>query len=145
MAERSVELSISPETVFFILEKTRELDEKVEETDPDSGSNPSDDLVVDVLEDRTDDPTFEELSTAVDALNEDEQTDLVALLWLGRGDFAPEELDDARQLAREQRTTPVARYLAGTPRASDYLEEGLALLGFELTESDTGRRFKPPS
>jgi hypothetical protein len=52
---------------------------KVEEADPDSGSNPSDDLDVDVLEDRTDDPTLEELSTAGDAVNEDEQTDLVAL------------------------------------------------------------------
>jgi hypothetical protein len=140
MAERLVELSISPETVFFILEKVREFDEKVEQTDPDSGSNPSDDLNVDVLEEMADDPTLDELSAAVDALNDDEQTDLVALMWLGRGDFGPGEWAEGRQLASERRTAPLIHYLAGTPRASDYLEEGLSLLGFVMTESDTGRR-----
>lgn len=141
MAEKAVELSISPETVFFILEKARELEEKVEQTNPGDGSNPSDDRAVDVLEDVRDDPTYEELQAAIRALNEDEEADLVALLWVGRGDFALEEWEEARRTARERRTTPTARYVAGTPNASDYLEEGLALLGHEIDESQVGRHF----
>ena len=50
MTDVRPELSLDPETAFFILMKARELDAKVEESDPDSGSNPSDDRSVDVLE-----------------------------------------------------------------------------------------------
>jgi hypothetical protein len=45
----SDELTISPETAFFIIVKAREFDEQVAPTDPDSGSNPTDDRAVDVL------------------------------------------------------------------------------------------------
>lgn len=142
MTAKDVELTISPETVFFILEKARELDAKVEQSNPGDGSNAADDRGVDVLEDMADDPTLEELSAAIDRLNEDEQIDLVALLWLGRGDFSLEEWGEARMLARARRTVPTAQYVAGTPLASDYLEEGLSLLGHEIEESETGRRFQ---
>jgi hypothetical protein len=141
MTARDVELTISPETVFFILEKAREFDEKVEQTNPGDGSNPSDDRGVDVLEHMAGDPTLEELRAAIDRLNEDEQVDLVALLWVGRGDFTLEEWGEARILARARRSTPTAQYVAGTPLASDYLEEGLSLLGHAIEESETGRRF----
>lgn len=141
MAKRDIELRISPDTAFFILEKAREFDEKTAPTNPGDGSNPADDRNVDVLESFRDDPTCEELVSAIRALNDDAQVDLVALMWLGRGDFSPDEWDDCRQLARERRATPTAHYLAGTPLVSDYLEEGLALLGHTMDESPTGRRF----
>jgi hypothetical protein len=141
MAKPAIELTISPETAFFILEKVRELAEKVEQTNPGDGSNPTDDRSVDVLQDMRDDPTLEEVVAAVSALNEDEQADLVALMWLGRGDFTIEEWDDARRLARARRSTPTAHYLAGAPLASDHLEEGLALLGYAIADTETGRRF----
>jgi hypothetical protein len=43
-------LTITPDSAFSILVKAREFDSKVTETDPDSGSNPSDDDSVDALE-----------------------------------------------------------------------------------------------
>src|SRR5215471_15391021 len=43
-------LTISPETVCYIIVKAREFDVKVDPTDPDSGSNPGDDNEVDILE-----------------------------------------------------------------------------------------------
>lgn len=141
MAETNIDLSISPETAFYILEKAREYEEKVAPTDPDPGSNPADDRGVDVLEDLADDPTLAELVAAVRALNDDQQADLIALLWLGRGDFSVEEWTESRRLARERRVTPVARYVAGTPLASDYIEEGLSQLGYDLSGAETGRRF----
>ena len=85
--EEGATLSISPEKVCFIIVKAREFDAKDEVTEPDPGSNPTDDMDVAVLEDHGDDPVVEELTSFIDALSEDEQIDLVALAWLGRDEF----------------------------------------------------------
>jgi len=131
------ELTISPEKAFFIIVKAREFDEKVEPSEPDPGSNPSDDKDVEVLEDREDDPTLEELSGALSALNDDEQLDVLALVWLGRGDFS--SFEDARQEAAAMRDKHIPRYLIGTPQLGDYLEEGLAQAGFSMEDFELNR------
>lgn len=133
------EISINPERVFFILQKAREFDAKVEQTDPDSGSNPSDDKGIDVLEDTANDPTYEEYLGALQLLNADEQLDLLALLWIGRGDFTAGEWSEARAEAASMRTKRIPEYVAQTPQAGDYLEEGLAALGYSLEEYEKGR------
>lgn len=66
--------------------KAREFEAKDVVTDPNSGSNATDDAMVAVLEDHRDDPTGAELRAFIGALSEDEQIDLVALTRLGRGD-----------------------------------------------------------
>jgi hypothetical protein len=53
-------LSVSPETVCYIIVKAREFGAKVEPDDPDSGSNPADDKEIDVLEDARANPGIEE-------------------------------------------------------------------------------------
>ena len=78
-AEPKVSLAISPETVCFIIVKAREFDVKDAASDPDYGSNPSDDAEIDVLEDSPNDPVVEELTSLIDTLSEDEQIDLVAI------------------------------------------------------------------
>jgi hypothetical protein len=88
------------------------------------------------LEGQIDDPTAEELHAAISGLSEDEETALVALAWIGRGDFGPEDWDQAAAHARESRSVPTARYLMGMPLLGDYLEEGAAALGLDLTESE---------
>ena len=128
----SDELTISPEKVFFIIVKAREFDEKVAPTDPDSGSNPSDDRGVDVLEEEAEDTVEEELEAALGALNADEQLDLIALMWLGRGDFA--SFAQAREEAEDMRDKHIPSYLMGTPKLGDFVEEGLAQLGYSLEE-----------
>ncbi|HUK57652.1 MAG TPA: DUF3775 domain-containing protein [Stellaceae bacterium] len=133
-SEAPVELNISPETVGFIIVKAREYDAKVEPDDPESGSNPADDLETDVLEDFPDDPTLEELSAAIDSLNDDETIDLIALAWVGRGDFGKEEWGEARRLAKERHRPHSSAYLVGMPTLGDYLEEGLAVLGYPVSE-----------
>ncbi len=134
--EPSVELNVSPEKVGFIIVKAREFDAKVEPDDPDSGSNPADDIEADVLEDMDDDATLEELRGAIDELNEDEVIDLIALAWLGRGDFSKDEWRDARALAYERHRPHSSAYLIGMPALGDYLEEGLALLGYSIGDID---------
>jgi hypothetical protein len=136
--EAPVELAISLNTIGFIIVKAREYDAKVEPDDPDSGSDPADDLETDVLEDFRDGATFEELSAAIDALNEDEIVDLIALAWIGRGDFGNEQWREARSLAIERHRPHSAAYLVGMPSLGDYLEEGLTVLGHSVTDLGAG-------
>ena len=126
--------NISSDKACFIIVKARTLGAKVEPDDPDSGSNPADDRAIDVLEDFADDPTYEELLGALQALNDDESLDLVALAWIGRGSYEAEDWTKARQQAAEIPQQDRARYLIGTPMLGDFLEQGLA--AFDLSCAD---------
>jgi hypothetical protein len=128
------EFSLSTDKAYVILLKAREFDEKVEDTDPDSGSDPTDDGAVDVLEQKRDDPTEQELAGAVAELNDDERLDLIALIWIGRGDFAIDEWSEAREAARAITRERAPRYVTGIPLVSDYLEDGLSQAGFALAD-----------
>jgi hypothetical protein len=133
------ELNISPEKVCYITIKAREFDAKVEPVEPDPGSNPADSGMREILEDYADDPTFAELRTAIDDLNDEEVIDLIALAWLGRGDFAKDGWQEARTLARERHRRHSSRYLMGMPTLGDYLDEGLDMLGYSCDEYEMGR------
>jgi Protein of unknown function (DUF3775) len=97
--EDAATLTISPEKVCFIIVKAREFDAKDEVTEPDPGSNPSDDKDAAVLEDHSDDPVVEELTSLINSLSEDEQIDLVALMWLGRDDYSASDWPTVREEA----------------------------------------------
>src|ERR1700710_2899607 len=127
------ELAISTEKVGFLIEKTREFDVKEGVTDPDSGSNGADDNMIDVLEDGGD-PVVREITGFINAMTEEEQIDLVALMRLGRGDGTIEEWDDLRREAADGNDGRTASYLLGEPLVSDYLAEGLEAFG--LTWAD---------
>src|SRR6516162_8812093 len=128
------DLAISPEKVAAILTKARQFDVKDVVTDPDSGSNASDDAMLSVLEDHADDPVRTELIAIIRGLNEDEQVDLVALTWLGRGDGELGDWDDIRAEASRAHNRRTAQYLLGIPLLGDYLEEALAQLGHSVEE-----------
>jgi Protein of unknown function (DUF3775) len=132
-------LSISPEKVCFIIVKAREFDAKDAVTDPDPGSNPTDDREAAVLEDHEDDPVVEELTGFIGALTEDEQIDLVALAWLGRDDYAASDWDSVRDEAASAHNNRTASYLLGMPLLGDFLEEGLSMLGYSCEEFEIGR------
>ena len=97
--ENEPTLTISPEKVCFIIIKAKEFDAKDEVTEPDPGSNPSDDKDAAVLEDHEDDPVVEELTSFINCLSEDEQIDLVALTWLGRDDYSANDWSTVRKEA----------------------------------------------
>lgn len=131
------ELMISPEKVGFLIEKARQFDVKEAASDPDAGSNPADDGMIDVLEDDGRDPVVREIAGFIDALSEDEQIDLVALMRLGRGDGTIEEWKELRRQAAEGRRGPTARYLLGEPMLGDLLAEGLDEFGLSWTKERT--------
>ena len=134
------ELTISAEKLAFLIEKAREFDVKQADSDPDSGSNATDDDSVDVLEDASGDPVAIELRSFIRAMNEDEQLDLVTLVWLGRGDGTIDDWDELRARAVEARgeydqpRAETARYLLGEPMLGDLLADGLDAFGMNWTD-----------
>ncbi|MEC7299406.1 MAG: DUF3775 domain-containing protein [Pseudomonadota bacterium] len=77
-----------------------------------------------------------ELRAFIENLNEDEAISLVALMWIGRGTFDAEELEDAKTTARDEADHPTADYLLGTPHLSDHLENGLDALGLSAGKDE---------
>ena len=139
------ELMISPEKVAFLIEKAREFDVKEMDSDPDSGSNGADDEMIDVLEDNGRDAVQQELTGFINALTEDEQIDLVALMRLGRGDGTLDEWKELRREAAEGRNGRTASYLLGEPMLGDLLAEGLDAFGIDWTDEPTGADSSSPS
>ena len=127
-------LSISTEKVCFVVVKAREFDVKDVDTTLDDGSNPTDDRMIEVLEDRPDDPVIQELVAFIETMSEDEQVDLVTLTWLGRGDGTLEEWAELRAEAARMHNRYTASYLLGIPLLPDYLEEALAEFGRSCEE-----------
>ena len=133
------ELEIAPEKVCFIIIKAREFHAKVDIVEADPGSNPSDEGFREVLEDYQDDPTYEELKSFISSLNEDETADLLALAWIGRGDYGKDEWETAVAEGHRIEDNKAADYLIATPLIADYLEEGLSQLGHSCEDYETGR------
>lgn len=129
-------IEISPAKVAHVIVKAREYDVKVAEwgdgdaTD-DSGSDA-------ILEDKPNDATRSEAAQFIAALNVDEQANLVALAWVGRGSFSADEFDDAVATARGERVNKTEDYLLGIPLLADYLEEGLDKMGFSVESVEKG-------
>jgi hypothetical protein len=80
----------------------------------------------------------EEFEAFIQSLNEDEQAALVALMWVGRGTFEPEDYAEALSTARQEATTPTAEYLKGSLHLAEHLENGLDLMGIDPAEAEDG-------
>lgn len=123
-------LEIAPEKVAHVIIKAREFDAKVGAWNDTPEEGDADEDPSAILEDFSNDPTAAEIAGFIDALNDDEQVNLVALAWVGRGTFEAEEFDEAVETARNEQINSTASYLLGLPLLADYLEEGLEKLGF---------------
>ena len=108
--------------------KTRRQDARVQgreaEVDVDTGSNAADDRMIDAVQDTRGDLSRDELRKEIMGLNERQQAELVALLWIGRGDAEPDAWEVTVQMARERGDTPTEHYLLGQPLAAEHWEEG---------------------
>jgi Protein of unknown function (DUF3775) len=133
-------LTISLEKLAYIVEKAREYDAEVPPVDRDfeEGSDGPDDDEREILLDTPDNPTGEELRDALDGLNIDEREELLALMWVGRGDYDARNWREALQQARDALSSTETEYLIGTPLLGDYLEEGAETLGVSLEDFKRG-------
>lgn len=131
-------LEINPEIICQIIVRAREFQAQegvvIPETSGSYATTNDEDWAMQTLATHADDATYHEMRTAINSLEPDQQVSLVALMWLGRGDFTAEEWQDAITEAQDQWTNRTAEYLIATPLVADYLEEGLSQLGYSCTE-----------
>lgn len=126
-------LNVNPEMVCNLIERAHEFHAK-EEVSISEDAEPSWDTAAEVLAEHKGDPTFQAFRNIINDLEPDQQVSVVALMWIGRGDFGADEWDEAYSQAGEEWTPHTAEYLLSTPLVSDYLEEGLAALGYSCEE-----------
>jgi hypothetical protein len=86
-----------------------------------------------------------ELTSFINAMTEDEQIDLVALMRLGRGDGTIEDWNELRREGAEGRNGGTANYLLGEPMLGDLLADGLDQFGLTWTDELTSGDSSSPS
>lgn len=81
------------------------------------------------------DATLDMLTEFIDELNEDQQASLIALAWIGRGDYDAEGWDEALKLAYERNAKgTAAEYLVDMQGLGDLLAEGVAAFGLSVED-----------
>jgi hypothetical protein len=124
------ELNITTAYAHMLILKARALMVKEGLVTPETGGNPIDDPLPDTLQDEPGDLTREEFIEEIEGLDADQQAELVALMWLGRGDAEAEEWEGLLKLADERQETSTGSYLLDHPLVADYWAEGLDRLGY---------------
>ncbi|HZF74908.1 MAG TPA: DUF3775 domain-containing protein [Acetobacteraceae bacterium] len=128
-----VDLGISLEAVATVVDHARALQGK-EETDPEQLSEDQNSEAA-LLQENPEDMTEDTLRLFINELNEDEQASLIALAWVGRGDYDASEWDEARALAAERNEgRDPADYLLGMDTLGDFLAEGVAAFGLSIED-----------
>lgn len=127
-------LNIAPEKVAHVIVLAREFDAQVDSWDQ-AGD---DEDAESILESRSAKTISSALKTFIADLNVDEQVSLVAITWIGRGTYEPEELSDAIDTAHAERVNATEDYLTGIPLLADHLESGLDRLGISVEDSEEG-------
>ncbi|MGD9543007.1 MAG: DUF3775 domain-containing protein [Methylocystis sp.] len=120
--------TINTDKVCFIVVKARELESEDEGVEPDA-SNATDDGFVSVLTEDAFPTIRKEISSFIESMDIDEQVELVALMWVGRGDFVASEWNEAVRQARARHEGATSTYLLGVPLLASFLEGGLAEFG----------------
>jgi hypothetical protein len=134
--EPPADFALDRETLAYVALKAKAFDALVGADDVTDASGAADDRFVDALEDESDNPAQSELAAAIDALNADAKASLVALVWMGRGDYEASEWTDALASAHERARGSTSRYLIGIPLLGDYIEEGADKLGISLAADE---------
>jgi hypothetical protein len=137
-SERKANLSIPLPKLAFLIVKARAFDAEVPASGTEDGSDMADDKAVAALEGSKNNPTREELGGALQELNVDQINEVLALMWIGRGDYDEEQWEEALQAARETSNRRVISYILETPLLADLLEEGLDRLGYNVSDEEVG-------
>ncbi|MBU8536893.1 DUF3775 domain-containing protein [Falsiroseomonas tokyonensis] len=130
-SEDDLDLGISLEVVATLVDHARAV-QGTEVVDLDADEEPDADAGEAEAE-------FDEdsLRAAILALNEDEQAALIALVLVGRGDFTPEEWDEAMaQGAERDNGEDAAEILLGIDNFGDLLAEGVGAFGLSIEDVD---------
>lgn len=130
---KMIPLSLKTDYVQMLILKVRAVMAQESTVTPLSESNPSDGKIPATLQEDREYLVREEVISEIQGLNKEQQLELVALMWLGRGDAESEEWGNLVKLAAERQEIPVEIYLLEHPRLADYWAEGLDRLGLSGT------------
>ena len=129
---------VDVDKIAFIIAKSREFEsqdavhEEVEVeglTENDIQDETFQETLTVVADEENDDATFDEVKAWIRSINDDDQCQIVALAWIGRGDFMSDDWDEAVKAATDGHNDRTAEYLLGMPLLPDYLAEGLSQFG----------------
>ena len=140
-------LQINPDKICFIILRVRELQEQDLIADRENGDEANSfDLdheeafdELDAHEPQETNPLQDEVEGFIEGLSDEEKVELVALTWVGRGDFSRNEWEEAIEAAAERQNERTVDYLLGIPTLADYLEEGLDVFELSCADFDEGR------
>ena len=127
-------LHIPLEAICYIIAKTRELQAKEDVVIPDCPSGPSEDWALQVLADHSGDYGLAELADCVGEMSQRQRAELIALMWIGRGDYPIDDWEQAVDDAIGDHSVRAAAYLLSHPMVSDDLEEGLIAHGYSCED-----------
>lgn len=123
-------LTIDPDYVRMLVVKVRAIMGKEATEVPDEGSNfTDDDAPPSAFQEEVGDLSREEVVEEIQGLEPRERAELVALMWLGRGDAEPEEWGDLLTQAVERQEVPTENYLLDHPLLAEHWLDGLERLG----------------
>ena len=136
------ELRISTEKVCALIEAAREIAGKVASTTGDrttTGDDSKLETIVDPAQDIYEgDDRRHQMVEFIAGLNVEEQTDLLALIWLGRGDYDIGEWDDALEEAEARLAARDPDYMIGDSALPQYLGDGIEAFGWTCDQSADG-------
>lgn len=127
-------LHVNPQLICNLILKAKEFHAKEEVTF--SEQAPQTEYEYDwaqILADHQDDFSYLEVKNVIQSLSEDEQTDLLALMYLGRGDC--DHWDVAWQEASSHLPPNLTDYMLAHPYLADYLENALDILNYSRDDS----------
>lgn len=127
-------IHIHLETLCFLIAKAREFLTKEDVVIPETPGSPSDDWALQILADHCDDASLREIQDTLNDFNGRQRAELIALMWLGRGDYEIDEWEMAVDEALGDLSVRAAEYLLSHPTLPDYLEEGLIAHGYYCNE-----------
>lgn len=131
------EFDLNRDTVRFIIDAVQEFHSQDDVNFDDEPDFANEDFSRQPASDFAGDPYYQEIRSTIEDLEPDQQVSLVALMWVGRGDFSLDEWDEAISQAEDSWTPRTADYLIGTALLADYLAEGLDQLESEDVAEDT--------
>jgi Protein of unknown function (DUF3775) len=126
------ELAIEPDFLRRLIFKMRAVMLGNEDMPQDAGDNAPRGSHHHVLQEEAETGLAEdELIAEIDSMDPEHQVELVALMWVGRGDFGADEWNDALALAAERADRATSQYLLSHPMAADDIAGGLEALGHD--------------
>lgn len=124
-------LNIDTKTICDILDKSRQFQAKEDISFPEETA---DEDPMYVLADYSDDPVYQDAIAVINNLSDAQQATLVALMYLGRGDYSLEEWPQAYKFAEDEMTDHTGQYLLSHPYLAEYVEQAMDLLGINFRE-----------